>query len=187
MIMGNKPAYSLGPHSACPRARLAGGCAPFDPQRQRHPLSSAETDRFGRRSVSRPSPDRWAAVIRSRHDSPFRRRRIRAVGRAPRHRRASGWIRRSRAGRQPAPRLEAVLKRANDTGGRCALRRFGDAHRPSRLSAWRGNVFRPRGPIRPWRTGRSGRDASDPPVRGSGTGSRPGVLAHPPPPRPRGR
>ena len=27
-----QPAYSLGPHSACPRARLAGGCAPSDPQ-----------------------------------------------------------------------------------------------------------------------------------------------------------
>ena len=46
---------------------------------------------------------------------------------------------------------------------------------------WRGNVFRPRRPVRPWRTGRSGRDASDPPRRGLGTGSRPGVLAHPRP------
>ena len=46
---------------------------------------------------------------------------------------------------------------------------------------WRGNVFRPRRPVRPWRTGLSGRDWSDPPVRGPGTGSRPGVLAHHPP------
>ena len=50
------------------------------------------------------------------------------------------------------------------------------------LIHWRGNVFRPLGPIRPWRTGHSGRDASDPPVRGPGTGSGPSVLAHPPPP-----
>ena len=36
---------------------------------------------------------------------------------------------------------------------------------------WRGNVFRPHRPVRPWRTARSGRDASDPPRRGLGTGS----------------
>lgn len=49
---------------------------------------------------------------------------------------------------------------------------------------WRGNVFRPHRPVRPWHTGRSGRDASDPPRRELGTGSRPGVVAHtlPPPP-----
>ena len=29
--MGNKPAYSLWPHSVSPRARLAGGSAPSDP------------------------------------------------------------------------------------------------------------------------------------------------------------
>ena len=45
-------------------------------------------------------------------------------------------------------------------------------------------VFRPRRPVRSWRTGHQGRDASDPPVRGPGTGSGPGVLAHPPPPPP---
>ena len=28
----SEPAYSLGPHSACPRARLAGGRAPSDPR-----------------------------------------------------------------------------------------------------------------------------------------------------------
>ena len=50
------------------------------------------------------------------------------------------------------------------------------------LIRWCGNVFRPRRPVHPWRTGRPGRDASDPPVRGPGTGSGPGVLAHPPPP-----
>ena len=31
MIMGDKPAYSLGPHSVSPLRRLAGGCAPSDP------------------------------------------------------------------------------------------------------------------------------------------------------------
>ena len=36
-------------------------------------------------------------------------------------------------------------------------------------------------PGRPWRTSGSGRGGSDPPVRGPGTGSGPGVLAHPPP------
>ena len=46
---------------------------------------------------------------------------------------------------------------------------------------WRGNVFRPRRPVRPWRTEHSGRDASDPPRRGLGTGSGPGVFAHPAP------
>ena len=49
---------------------------------------------------------------------------------------------------------------------------------------WRGNVFRPRGPVRPWRTGRSGRDASDPPVRGPGTGSGAGCACAPSAPRP---
>jgi len=57
----------------------------------------------------------------------------------------------------------------------------------SPLIHWRGNVFRPRRPRRPWHRSRQGRDASDPPRRGLGTGSRPGVLAHPPPPIPRGR
>ncbi len=87
------------------------------------------------------------------------------------------------AGRSPfaegsALRLGAVLERGNDTGVRCALWPSGDAHCPFPFIRWRGNVFRPRRPVRPWRTGRSGRDASDPPRRGLGTGSRPGVLAH---------
>ena len=41
----------------------------------------------------------------------------------------------------PALLLRAVLKRANDTGGRCALWPSGDAHRPSRSSAGAATSF----------------------------------------------
>ena len=50
-------------------------------------------------------------------------------------------VRRSRVGRQTAPRLGAVTERANDTGGRCALWLSGDAHRPFRLSAGAATSF----------------------------------------------
>ena len=40
-----------------------------------------------------------------------------------------GWVR-----RQPAPRLRAVPERANDTGVRCALRRFRDTHQSREAS-----------------------------------------------------
>ena len=52
---------------------------------------------------------------------------------------------------------------------------------------WRGNVLRRGGHAGPCRASGTGRDRSDPPVRGPGTGSGPGVLAHPPPPSPSGR
>ena len=42
-----------------------------------------------------------------------------------------------------------------------------------------GHVLRSRGLSGPCRAGGTGRDGSDPPVRGPGTGSEPGVLAHP--------
>ena len=59
-----------------------------------------------------------------------------------------------------------------------ALRRCAPAFR---LIRWPGKVFRPESPAPPGRAGHSGRDASDPPVRRPGTGSGPGVLAHPVP------
>ena len=50
-------------------------------------------------------------------------------------------VRRSRIGRQIAPRLGAVTERANDTGGRCALWPPGNAHRPFRSFAGAATSF----------------------------------------------
>ena len=45
MTMGDKPAYSLGPHSVRPLRRLAGGRAPSDPAVFR-PVVGAAAERF---------------------------------------------------------------------------------------------------------------------------------------------
>ena len=79
-------------------------------------------------------------------------------------------------------RLMAALECANDAGGRCALWPSGDAHRVLRSKPRHGNVLRLRGQVGQRRTGSTGRDGSDPPVQGPGTGSGAGVFAHLPPP-----
>ena len=65
MIMGNKPAYSLWPHSARPLRRLAGGRAPSDPRFPARRWSG------GRRGTPPPEHRRRCR----RRASPFRGRR----------------------------------------------------------------------------------------------------------------
>ncbi len=59
MIMGNKPAYSVGPHSVRPLRRLAGGRAPSDPAVFRPAAGAA-----GGGVLHPPNPVAGAAVER---------------------------------------------------------------------------------------------------------------------------
>ena len=116
MIMGDKPAYSLGPHSVSPLRRLAGGCAPSDPQakpplRQRSRLGGSEgpPGRRSRRMFSRRRPDhRRSACPSASRLSPRSDRRATwsgvATASAPVPP-ASGTdsVRSSRRGRVPSP------------------------------------------------------------------------------------
>ena len=60
MIMGDKPAYSVWPHSVRPLRRLAGGCAPSDPGVSGPPRGAA-----GGEVLLPPNPVAGATVERS--------------------------------------------------------------------------------------------------------------------------
>ena len=74
MIMRDKPAYSLGPHSVSPLRRLAGGRAPSDPQgfrpaggaasggtiHPRSPVAVAAAERSPSWPTDRPA---WSLVV----------------------------------------------------------------------------------------------------------------------------
>ncbi len=72
-----------------------------------------------------------------------------------------------------------VRKRRGGPMRTLALRRCA---RVLRSKPRHGHVLRLRGRVGRRRTGSTGRDGSDPPVRGPGTGSEAGVFAHLPPP-----
>ena len=72
-----------------------------------------------------------------------------------------------------------VRKRRGGPMRTLALRRCA---RVLRRKPRHGHVLRLRGRVGQRRTGSTDRDGSDPPVRGPGTGSGPGVFAHLPPP-----
>ena len=76
-------------------------------------------------------------------------------------------------------RLTAALECANDAGVRFTLRRPGDSHGASRLSAGAAascaSADRPASAV----GAAPSVDGSDPPVRGPGTGSDAGVFSHP--------
>ena len=76
-------------------------------------------------------------------------------------------------------RLTAALECANDTGVRFTLRRPGDSHGASRLSAGAAASCGFRGQAGQRCTGGTVRGGSDPPVRGPGAGSDAGVFSHP--------
>ena len=67
----------------------------------------------------------------------------------------------------------------NDVGGRFTVCPVPDSHGTRRVSAEAAVSYALRGPAGRGRTGRSGGDGSDPPVRGPGAGSDAGVFSHP--------
>ena len=63
MIMGDKPAYSLGPHSVRPLRRLAGGRAPSDPRVSGQPQERRAAGRSTPRSpVAAAAAESWPVV-----------------------------------------------------------------------------------------------------------------------------
>ena len=153
------------------------------PDRQRAPPNGARIRTLERR-LDRHTE--WASIVPSSGLGPPKHGRGgRRTGErppppefGPAHPRAGGSDPVRRGPGAPAWSRTGARKRHGGPMRTWALRRCAP---PLPSIRWRRNVLRPRRPVRPWRTGRSGRDASDPPRRGLGTGSRPGVLAHPRP------